>query len=157
MIGQRGGGFRYSLMVYRPGIEAHTRRRLRLLRIWPSLGAAAMFAVALLGSLLLPQPAPLVVAGLGYLAGFAVLGWLTAGESRRVRRIWAPDLGDDATLAEVGACARLQCLGDMLVDADVGLAEGRLTALEYELVWSTVYTELADVGRAGLGHLRRAA
>ncbi|MEN0071922.1 MAG: DUF6611 family protein [Propionicimonas sp.] len=147
----RGGVPRYCLVVYRPGIEASDRRLLRLWHRWPLYGGTGFFATALLVAFVLPAPWPLLTAIGWFLTGFGLLGYLTADERARVRRLSLFDDGDAAGLADAAALARLRCLGELLVAADADLASGRITQVEHALAWSTAYTELSRPG-VGVRH-----
>lgn len=140
---QRGGVVRYSLMVHEPGIDGRSRRLLWWWRAWPWLGAAGLVALLVATALVLPAPAVLVIGGVAYGAGFACLAMLTRPERRRTRRLWAVEPSEPASAEEWLACARLKCLGNLMVEADEALAAGRITPVDHALVWSRVYSDLS--------------
>lgn len=143
---QRGGVVRYSLVVHEPGITLRARRLLRLWRSWPLL-AASLLVLALVATATVFSPPLVLAAGvLCYCIGFVILALATRSERRRTRRLWVEEPSEPAASDEVAACARIKCLGNLLVEADEDVALGRITPVQHALVWSQVYTDLS------LGH-----
>ncbi len=140
---QRGGVVRYSLVVHEPGIAPTARRLLRLWRVWPWLGAS-LLVLALVSTATVFSPPLVLAAGVvAYCVGFVVLALVTRDERARTRRGWVEEPSEPATGEEVAACARVKCLGNLLVEADADLAQGVITPVQHALVWSQVYGDLS--------------
>ncbi len=137
---------RLRLVVYPPGIAAGARRRVRAWRAWPVAGLVVVLAAVLAACSAGGAPGVVVPAGcLVYGAGFVVLGAVAAPQRRLLRQVWAEDPGERATLDDLVCVARVQLLGDLLLAADEGLADGSLSREDYERVWASVYDEVGGL------------
>jgi hypothetical protein len=138
----RFGVTRYRLVVYPPGISQTERRRVRAARGWPLWGAAVwIIAQAYLSNVLNPWTALAVSIGVTLALGFAAVS-LAAPQRTQVRTISAAILAGYPDLGSNAARGTIQRLGVRLIRADESLADGGLTAAEYESIWWSVYDEM---------------
>jgi len=143
----RSGWITYRLTVYPPGIDSGERRALQFWYSWPLAGAVlAILCFSVLGGLLSPGVLVPAVA-VGYAAG-VVAGWAATRRVRpRVRRLNVARFPENGSIQTLGDLAVLRRCVDALDHLDAGLTAGRITPLEYEHGWWSVYESVATVDR----------
>ncbi|GAA1482660.1 hypothetical protein GCM10009624_31000 [Gordonia sinesedis] len=132
----------HRLVVLPPGTMAAQRRWMRVWRLLPALVTVSvlgtMYAAALGG---LGAPTAIGVSALVGATLAFVVGSRTARIRNTVRDIesWCGDHVDARSVPERCTIFRLSTA---LRDADDALREGRIDAVEHELVWARCYAEI---------------
>jgi hypothetical protein len=139
----RYGVTRYTLEVYPPGISRDERVPLRLYRSWPVWGVAGWLLLQLL---LAPSVSPglaLALASGMCLAAVAIAGALAGDNRSRVRVltvVQAAGIDDPEASRQLN---EIRFLATRLVMADRSLTDGRIDAVEHEVIVGLVYDRMA--------------
>lgn len=138
----RFGVTRYRLVVYPPGITRTERRRVRAARGWPLWGPAVwLVAQIYLSNVFNPWTALALSITLALALGFIAAAM--AGPLRgQVRTMSAAVMVGQPELGSTAQRDQIQRLGIRMIRADTSLADGGLTAAEYEATWWCVYDEM---------------
>jgi hypothetical protein len=146
----RFGITRYHLVVYPPGISESERRWVRVARGWPLLGAVMWIISEIVLSPLIGPWTALAISTAGYVgAGLAAVA--RAGAPRtRVRTMAAMMMAGHRDPISVAARDRLEGLATLLVEADDRLADGRITAIQHEMVCWQVYDQMSRRAAPGM-------
>ncbi|MFJ3385181.1 MULTISPECIES: DUF6611 family protein [unclassified Curtobacterium] len=137
-----------TLVVFAPGADRRERTLLRARHGWGTAGAVLALVVmagtsVATGTVTMPG---LAVGLLVYGAGFAVLGTATRRLRRTVRTLTVTTFHGNAR-PEVHGDVRLLSLAlDTLTVTEAALRDGRITPLEFELVWGDVWCSLPPYG-----------
>jgi hypothetical protein len=146
----RFGVTRYRLVVYPPGISEAERRRVRVARGWPMWGALVWFICEIFLSGLTGPWTAFAVSTAACL-GSGVVAFAMAGAPRtRVRTIAAMVMVGYHDPISVAARDRLEELAATLMYADDQLISGRISAIQYEMVWWQVYDQMSPSGAPGM-------
>ena len=143
----RYGVTRYWLVVFPPGIDRTERRLLRAWRAWPTCGCVLWLLSLCLFSTAEPW-ARFVFPTVAWLSIGALLFARVGGLRTQVRTLCVtrfagyPD--EDELFAD--QYAEIRTLVAILGSADTLLAQGHLSATDYEAIWWKVYDRL-DAGR----------
>jgi hypothetical protein len=142
MVG-RYGVRRYRLIIYPAGTTTAERRLARLWRGWLVGGAVLGFlAVVLLGDVVSPPSAVLVVALVAYVSVGTLL-FLLAGPARvQVRSMSVVLMPETADADELRRYTEWQALVQMLIRADHMLTTGAISSGEHEATWWEAYDRL---------------
>lgn len=138
----RYGVSRYRLVVNPPGISEHQRRALRSWRSWPLWGAGLWLGVQILGVVTGTGWAALIGGTLLYMAVGALAFAMTGDVRWRVRTVSATSYPGYCHPELTGRHRGLVSLAARMRRAESLLAQGRITAAEYEARWWEVYDAL---------------
>jgi hypothetical protein len=138
----RFGVTRYRLVVYPPGISHAERRQLRIWRGSPIWGAALWVVLEILLQRLI-GPTPALVVSTGTVLALAVVALAKTGGSRtKVRAMTVVTMGGHTDTAMVAARDGLLRMAAALTDADERVDAGRISPLDHEALWWSVYEQL---------------
>jgi hypothetical protein len=133
-------GFRsYRLVVFPPGISRTERRYLRMWWGWPTWGALLWLALVVGTAAVLSAWAALAISTTAYLGAGALVRALAGRRRSQVRTFRAVRVRghvDDPCAANYMLLEAIACL---LAQADGARDQGRLSAIDHELVWWHVY------------------
>lgn len=153
VVPDRFGVTRYRLMVYPPGITDSDRRWVRLAHAWPVWGVLLWILVQVwLADAVAPWMA-FVVASATSLGGGAIAAALAGPARTEVRVMGAMTIAGFSDPTSAAAQAKLEALATDLLDADERRAQGRISAVEHELIWWRVYNAMAP-GRSPTAPIR---
>jgi hypothetical protein len=139
----RFGVTRYQLVVYPPGISVGERRRLRLWRGWPLWGAL-LWVVSEIAVSQVTGPWTALAISIGAYLGSGAAAFVAASDVRpRVRTMAAMLVTGHYEPTSRATCERLQTLAATLVAADERLDRGQISAIDHEMAWWTVYSQMA--------------
>lgn len=133
-----------TLVVFAPGTDRRERTLLRAWHAWGTVGAVVAIVVMAAAS---PVTGPMTGVGLClglavYGAGFAVFGVATRRLRPLVRSLTVTTFHGNGR-PEVHGDARLLAVGlDTLSVLETAMRAGRVTPVEFELVWADVWRSL---------------
>jgi hypothetical protein len=139
--------------VYPPGTNAAERRALQFWYSWPLVGALlCLVSFAALGDRI--GPAALVPSAIAFYVGGVVVGWaLTRRLRPGVIRLNVAQYADHGGIQTLGDLATLSKAVNTLESMDEGRLSDRLSELDYEQEWWSVY-ETLDSADADPHHSR---
>lgn len=139
----RFGVTRYRLVVYPPGISDTERRQLRIWRGAPIWGGALWALLEIfLQQLVVPWTA--LAMSTGTVVTLAVVALAKTGDIRtKVRTTAAVTMAGHPDVAAIAARDRLLSLAMTLTYADERLDDERMSPLDHEALWWSVYEQLA--------------
>jgi hypothetical protein len=146
----RYGVTRYRLVVFPPGISESERRRVRVARGWPLWGALVwVFCEIWLSHMTGPWTA-FALSTATYL-GLGLVSVVMAGAPRtRVRTIAAMVMAGHHDPISRAARDKVEELSGTMIEADERLADGRISALQHEMVWWHVYDQMSLITTPGM-------
>jgi len=153
----RFGVTRYRLVVYPPGISGSERRWVRFARSWPLLGAVVwMISEIFLSPMTGPWTA-LAFSTAAYVGGGLAAVAMAGAPRTRVRTMAAMMMAGHRDPISVAARDRLEGLATLLLEADDRLADGRISAIQHEMVWWQVYDQMSRSAAPGMHPSDRSA
>jgi hypothetical protein len=139
----RFGVTRYRLVVYPPGITADERRRLRFWRGSPIWGSALWVLLEICLQRLTGSWTALAFSSAAVIVAAGFARSMVGEAPWRVRASGAVTIAGYPDAAALAAREKLLALATTLLDADERLDDGRISPLEHEALWWSVYDQLA--------------
>lgn len=130
-----------TLTVFAPGTSRRESAWLRAWHAWVVVGAVAA-VVTLAATSALPAAAAFGAAAGVYAAGFAVLGVVTRRSRRQVRSVTVTTHHGEHGATLHGDVRLLDASLDTLTVLERAVLAGRLTPVEFEVVWADVWNAL---------------
>ncbi|RPA56931.1 hypothetical protein EF294_20360 [Gordonia oryzae] len=146
-IGYARQWVRDRMVLYPPGTSVEQRRWMRAWRWLPAIVAAIVLGTAFVCGYV---NSALVVA---FAVAIAVSVGLVIVVAERTRSIRTASVsvegwtGPDADLTSLSNIALIRRISARLRDADSDLRDGRIDEVEYEVIWASCHTDMAQILR----------
>lgn len=146
----RFGVTHYRLVVYPPGISESERRWVRVARGWPLLGAVVWIISEIVFSPVTGPWTALAVSTGAYVGPGLVAVALAGVPRTRVRTMAVTVMAGNRDPILGAVRDRLEGLATLLLEADDRLADGRITAIQHEMVCWQVYDRMSRRAAPGM-------